>query len=536
MPPEMSVAGALAAWLAAAAPFLAGALGAAAVALFGAAALAPRRRAGAAERPAGGAAFLFDGERLTDANAAGWDLIARGGGGTSRAAVVAALAPGHPGLLERLAGPEAEGAVPDREGGRPPARFARDGARLRLLVPVPEGGGALGAPGERGMVVDPAIFAAMEDELGALRAAVDAVPAPVWRTGPDGEVTWANAAYLERVGGGGATWPPASLFDPGEMADLPPPDSPRRLRAGPEGGWFDVSRPMEDAPLHCALPADEAVAAEASLRGFAMALTDTFAHLPIGLAVFDGAGRLKLFNPALSELTEIPAGILAARPTLRDLLDRMRESRLLAEPGDWRGWSDRVARLESDARSGTYLETWAVEGGRTWRVAGRPHPGGATALLIEDVSAEVMLTRRFRAEIETGQALADAIPEAIAVFGREGVLLTANAAYAAMWGTDPRTELHEITVADACRTWMARARPSGIWGELREAVLAGGARAEWSAEIAGGPEPLHCRCVPLPGGSTLIGFRAGAASGARPPAAVAVPAPAPVEPLRIAAE
>ena len=532
MPPELPVAAALAAVLEAFLPFLGGAVCAAALALLGAAALPGRAAPARADAGAqGGAAFLFDGERLVDANAAGRELIARGGGGTSRAAVLEALAATYPDLAARSGGPEAEGAVPDREGGRRPARFESDGARLRLAVPAAEGGAAR-ASGAAGLAVDPAIFAEMEDELSALRTAVDAIPAPVWRTDPGGGIAWANAAYLARAGGDPSAWPPAPLFDPAEMADLPPPDSPRRLRAGPDGGWFDVSRPLEDAPLHCALPADEAVAAEASLRGFAMALTDTFAHLPIGLAVFDSAGRLKLFNPALADLTEIPAGLLAARPTLRDVLDRMRESRLLAEPGDWHGWKDRVARLESDARSGTYLETWDIEGGRSWRVSGRPHPGGATALLIEDVSSELMLARRFKAEIRTGRALADAMPEAIAVFGREGVLLTSNAAYAAMWGTDPRAELREVTIADACAAWMAGAGPSGVWGELREAVRGTGARAEWSAEIGGGPEPVTCRCVPLAGGATLVGFRAG---GGAPAPSFARPPAAPV-PARIAAE
>lgn len=546
MVPEISVAAALAG-LQAFAPFLGGAAGAAAIALLGAAALprraAPPRAGGAAGAAQRGAAFLFDGERLIDANAAGRDLIARGG--ASRAAVLEMLAATYPDLAARAAGPDGTAAVPDREGGRPPARIEREGARLRIAVPLP-GGGAARAAGPSGITVDAGIFAEMEDELGALRTAVDAIPAPIWRTGPDGGVAWANAAYLARAGGDACTWPPAPLFDPAEMSDLPPPDSPRRLRAGPDGGWFDVSRPLEGAPLHCALPADEAVAAEASLRGFAMALTDTFAHLPIGLAVFDSAGRLKLFNPALADLTEIPAALLAARPTLRDMLDRMREARLLAEPGDWQAWTDRVARLESDARSGSYLELWDIEGGRSWRVAGRPHPGGATALLIEDVSAELMLTRRFRAEIRTGRALADAMPEAIAVFGREGVLLTSNAAYAAMWGTDPRAELREVTVADARATWIAAAGPSEVWDRLRDAVRGGGARAEWSAEVfaevsaevGGGPEPVTCRCVPLPDGATLIGF---SAEGAAPvpsfaPASTIASPSAPALPAHIAAE
>ena len=58
---------------------------------------------------------------------------------------------------------------------------------------------------------------------------------------------------------------------------------------------------------------------------------------------------------------------------------------------------------------------------------GRPHPDGAIAFLIEDISAEVALTRNYRAELEMGQALLDVVEDGFAVFSSSGIMMFCNA-------------------------------------------------------------------------------------------------------------
>jgi len=80
-----------------------------------------------------------------------------------------------------------------------------------------------------------------------------------------------------------------------------------------EPRWYEISeaRDVDGETVGFALEADDLVAAEASLRRFVETLTETFAHLPIGLAVFDKNRRLGLFNPALTDLVKIDAVWLA---------------------------------------------------------------------------------------------------------------------------------------------------------------------------------------------------------------------------------
>ena len=378
---------------------------------------------------------------------------------------------------------------------------------------------------------------AIEAELKMLRLAVERAPWPIWHTGPDGSVDWGNAAYLDRAApaeGPASGWPPPVLFEGYAGREGRGPDATGGLRPGGPGhrlraaaatraataeddaeAWFDCEARSGAAPgaaVHFAAPAASAVRAERSLDQFMQTLTKTFAHLPVGLAVFDAKRGLSLFNPALTDLTTLPIDFLSSGPSMHAFIDRLREARRMPEPRDWRSWRERITALEAAAGEGTYLETWDLPHGQTWRVSGRPPPDGALALMFEDITSEIALTRRFRSELEIGQAVVDAMREAIAVFAPDGTLTLANEAYARLWDSDPRHTLGDIGVADASRGWMERSQPSPLWGELRDFVGQMGDRAPWSGEakLRDGRR-LTCRAVPLSAGATLIGFAAEAA-------------------------
>ncbi|MBK5947286.1 hypothetical protein CCR83_12745 [Rhodobacter veldkampii DSM 11550] len=488
-----------------------------------------RRRASAAERPPlEETVFLFDDQLLIDATPPARALLeAAAVSGSDWARLLAFLSPRFGDVSADMASLADRGRVElvsrsDAETAAPLRLLAEDVnglARITLIDPEAEGSGVL---------VDGLSQRAMEDELAQLRATVDALPALAWREGPDGAVTWANRAYLlhsDAIEAADDTmvWPLPRLFD------LPPgpATAPRRCRLGDEGehpAWFDCySVGPDHEGLHFALPADAAVRAERSLREFVQTLSKTFADLPIGLAVFDRQRLLQMFNPALVDLMQLGPDFLSARPTLYAFLDRLRETRMMPEPRDYRSWRQQMTELEQAASAGYHAETWSLSGGQTYRVTGRPHPGGAVAFLFEDISAEVSLTRRFRAELELGQEVLDALEEAVAVFLPSGDLVNSNAAYARLWGVDPSSTLGRVTVLDAARVWHDQCRPTPIWAEARDFVVRLGDRAAWfaGAELTDG-RTLSCRFVPLSGGATLAGFRlAGPLPAPRRPAAFA---------------
>jgi len=361
--------------------------------------------------------------------------------------------------------------------------------------------------------VDQSTLASSQAELEELRGLLGDCPTPVWRETPDGVVVWANAAYRDLAQtlapDHTAGWPYPRIFD---SDSLELAGGVKRLSAGPPGAehWFTCHKMPGNGveARFYALPASEAVQAETTLQSFVATLTDTFSHLSTGLAVFDADRRLSLFNPALIELTGLDPAWASGRPTLGAVLDRLRELRMVPEPKDYKSWRDRIGSLEQEARQGNYREDWPLPDERTLRVTGRPHPRGALALMLEDITPQLSQTRRYRAELDLSSAVLDGLEEAVVVFSNVGTVLMANSAYAKLWGQDPNTTLEEVSIIDCTRIWSAECAPSPAWGDLRDFVGSPGERSEWSAAFArAGRGLLRARFQPLPGGGTLVAFR-----------------------------
>ena len=365
--------------------------------------------------------------------------------------------------------------------------------------------------------IDQAGLDALEHEVDLLRTAMDHCNAVMWRAAEDGQITWANAAYytlLEEVdeSAGALVWPIRPVF--GDHT-TPPPEEGRVRRCSLDIAgqklprWFDISMTEQAVgTLYTARPIDQLVAAETSLREFVQTLSRTFAHLPIGLAIFDQRRKLVLFNPALVDLSTLATEWLSTRPDLYSFLDQLREHQRMPEPKDYHAWRAEMAELEQAARDGTYQDLWTLPTGQTYRVIGRPHADGAVAFMFEDITSEVSLTRQFRGDLELYQAIMDETEEAMAVFTGEGQLTLRNTAYATMWGA-PTNDAAMISVADATRAWAERSVPTPLWGEIRNFVGGYSERSPWTEtfQMQDG-RALCCRVGPLKGGATLVVFEA----------------------------
>lgn len=456
--------------------------------------------------------YLFEGRDLVDATGPAFALLSRLSGPEGEwdrlLAYLVQRLPGFPDQLSRL---EDLGQFTLAASDAPHfclhAELVGPAVRLTLTDLLAEG---------QFVVIDGLSHHAAEQELATSREALELLPLAAWRRGADGTITWANAAYLllatRQSETGELVWPLPDLFRP--ETDRPQPKGAKRQKlVNPQGGkdeWFDChTLPGAVGSIGFALPADAAVRAERSLRDFIQTLTKTFAHLPIGLAIFDRNRQLALFNPALTDLTTLDGEFLAGRPTLHAFLDGLREARILPEPKNYASWRQQMNDLEKAASAGQYEETWLLPTSQTYRVIGRPHPEGAMALLIEDISAEISLTRRFRAEIELAQSVVDALEDAVAVFSDTGELVMSNRAYATLWQVDPRPKLGATSILDAMRHWQARSRPTPIWGDLRDFVTQQGERAEWDGVVTLQDGPvIEAGVTPMPQGRTLVRFRA----------------------------
>jgi len=465
------------------------------------------------------AAFLFDGQTLIDTNARGAALLeslrkdgTEGGDEWSRLTYF--LAQDFPDLATALA---------DLPLTRRARLVAGDDRRTELVMDWLDGAlrfTVIDALAEDGAVVlDRLSYRALQEELALLRQITEAAPLLLWREGAQGQVTWANDAYLKRVTEAGEgttmTWPLPALFPraeagPARRTGLPVPTGARGGAAQAGGqSWFDVTRVRgEDGMLVYALPADEAHQAERTKRAFIQTLTKTFATLPIGLAVFDRTRRLQMFNPALTDLTGLEPEFLLSRPGIEGFLNRMRDKRVLPEPRDYRSWARRLLDIEASGPGGEFEETWTLGSGQTFRVSANPHPDGALAFLIEDITSETHLTRNVRAEMETSQAVLNQLDDAIAVFASNGELLLTNSAFTQLWTLEGEESLGAVTLPEALANWREAGGEPAFWAQVAALARPGsgdGAPLAGSMTLADG-EVLRVTARRTSTGAVMISF------------------------------
>jgi PAS domain-containing protein len=366
---------------------------------------------------------------------------------------------------------------------------------------------------------DHAVQSAMVKELTFLRTVAEYTPQQIWQQDPEGKLLWANHAYLatsdwmlKQADKPFASWPDKPLFE--DLHHGVPETKPLQRRVSlkmPEqktDSWYDITSLRDgDTTLHFATSADNAVLAEQSRNKLLQTLSKTFAHLSIGLAIFDHKRQLAIFNPALIELTHASPEFLSARPTVDMFLDHLRELRLLPEPKNYSNWREQFKALENAARKGSYSEHWNLPDGLTYRVSGKPHSDGAFAFFFEDISSEVALTRRFRTDIETGQSVLDTLPDAIAVFSANGTLVMSNKSYAELWDLPIDNLIERNDIRQELRIWTQKCAASAIWSDLRDFIGTLGERDMWTnAAVLDDGRQVTCIAKPIPGGMTMVTF------------------------------
>lgn len=472
-----------------------------------------------------GAVFIFDGEEMIDSTPEARLLLANSPiDGADWSKLLAFLVQRFDALEENLASLAATGGF---------ALAAKDPASSLLLKAEHRGGlvqiNLIDSNQQIGQL-DPLINRAMAEELSQLRDTVATAPLLIWRESSNGDIVWGNGPYLKRAclvleDGKDLRWPLPKLFQSANSAALEGEHRQALEARNKEVAWFSITtKPEKDGYLRFAASADALVQAETALREFMQTLTKTFAQLPIGLAVFDRDRKLQLFNPALTDLTHLPVDFLSRRPTLLAVLDTLREQKMLPEPKNYSNWRRQVAEMERAAASGYFEETWNLPDGQTYKVVGRPHPNGALALMIEDISNEMRRTRRYRADLELGQAVVDQMPDAIAVFSQSGQLVMSNAGYSALWHHRPGENLGDNGAKAITGHWRDHSAETKLWTEAEEYIDTVGDRESWEAQarLMDG-RIVNCLFSPLSGGATLVVFRPEIAPVSKPKPRIAAP-------------
>ncbi len=190
----------------------------------------------------------------------------------------------------------------------------------------------------------------------------------------------------------------------------------------PGGGFVTIAH-----DITMLLRAREEQAARASL------LETTLARLAGGVARFDPAMRVALFNPAYEALVGLPGGTMRAGMTHRDILA------LLAERGEFDGAGQTAAvaeNMEGD-RSRPASRHRRRPSGEVLRFDTQPMSDGGALIEVADVTG----LKRAEAEAMRRAALLDAVlaalPHGVCLYGPDRRVQMFNAAYSRLLSDSP---------------------------------------------------------------------------------------------------
>ncbi len=355
----------------------------------------------------------------------------------------------------------------------------------------------------------------------------DASPAPTWVVDHDGRLVWANRAWLAEVKMPSveAAREAQASFDRG--ADQLAAEAGRvgtrqegfRWTAGADGrrrAWKILAEPLVSGGMSgiggpvlvFAIDMTEAEETRDTLRRHVTAHDETLNHLADAVAIFGPSKKLAFHNTAFQILFNLDPAWLNERPTHAELLDRLRQRRMLPEVIDYAGWKANELEFYGAAEAAPD-DSWSLPDGRTLRVVRQPHPLGGVLLLFSDITGELNLRSRFNAQLQVQTATLDKLNDAVAVFGSDGRLRLHNEAFERFWNLSAE-RLEEAGDFDAVAELCKAALPdAALWLGLKARVA--DPDPESRVPISGEGRTADGRIAswqtrPLPDGATLVAF------------------------------
>jgi signal transduction histidine kinase len=379
---------------------------------------------------------------------------------------------------------------------------------LRERLPGVEAGGAAAGAGGKKPVDEPS-----GTGVGSIADVVAKLPLAVWSRPVSGPPDWSAGGLRTDTGTPLASAAAKAATE--HCPATPASDGKQRLRielpSEPAAEPFVVDAievPGEGGgKLGFAIAASAALEAERTLDRVIRTMTETFAHLTAGLAIFDRNQALTMFNPALLRMWQVDAGWLARRPTLGEVLGALRTKRRIPETADFHAWCRRLTDLFKDTDAADYEELWHLADGSNILVLARPHPHGALALVFDDVTERLWLEQRYRHSIDLRLATLDRLEEGLAVFGPDGLLQLVNSAFHNIWDTDAETVRPSMHAGELLPMIRGLTVETEVWARLMTFITGEADRHAWAARLSlGSGRILSARFSALPDGSTMAVF------------------------------
>ncbi|MBX2834441.1 MAG: PAS domain-containing sensor histidine kinase [Micavibrio sp.] len=268
----------------------------------------------------------------------------------------------------------------------------------------------------------------------------------------------------------------------------------------------EVALPEYDMALGLAEDISSEEEAQTQLKRYLASNKDLLGQLRSAISIYGADERLEFYNSAFSQIWSLEDGWLNTKPTLGDVMEKLRETRRLPEQADFRSFKQSWLAMFTTLID-QYDEMLYLPDGSAVRMLVIPHSMGGLMMNFEDVTSRLELESSYNTLIAVQKETLDNLGEAVTVFGGDGRIKLWNPAYARLWKLNPEDlegEPHITTVVDKVKSFFDPAE----WMDRREKMISKALNREMNEGRLTRADNSHIEysTVPLPDGGVLIAY------------------------------
>jgi len=354
-------------------------------------------------------------------------------------------------------------------------------------------------------------------EMRQLSNMFNALPLPIWQRNEDLKIRYCNLAYLEAAEETTDAKGEESLEIYSKGKEL----ASKALKTGAEQKerrhvilqgarkLFDfIETPWEDRKnlTGIAIEKSDIEELQAKLEDVLETQSNLMETITSGISIFGADQRMKYFNGTISRMWKLDEKWLETKPKYGDVLEKMRESRVLPEQANFPAFKQRRIKMFTDLLEPNE-EFYYLPDGRTIRQLAIPDASGGLLFADEDVTDRLALERSYNTLIAVQRETLDHLTEGVAVFGQDGRLKLHNPVYRKMWSLDEKIASTEPHINDLLEK-QKEFYYYDDWQKFKErfvAMLAVREPAEARIERRDG-KVFEVIAVPLPDGQMLFNY------------------------------
>ncbi|HEY5606839.1 MAG TPA: ATP-binding protein [Alphaproteobacteria bacterium] len=349
---------------------------------------------------------------------------------------------------------------------------------------------------------------------------LDRLPLAVWRRAHDLTLEYANRAYRDAAIGNGADGALPELF----AGAFGRGGRALAARALEKNAAMRETRHVVIDGRRRLIEVHEAPAVKGGVAGFAVDRTETetlqaelarhvaghedvLHALDTAIAIYGSDQRLQFFNTAFARLWQLEDKFLRTGPALGEVLEAMREQRLLPEMIDFPAFKREQTTLFTSVLE-PRVDLLHLPQGSTLKATVAPHPFGGLLMTWEDVTDALVLERSYTTLAAVQRATIDNLHEGVAVIGDNGRLQLSNPEFGRLWNLSDAERAAEPHVSHIVERMRPFLDVNGDWDKRKEEII---------AELTD-REPQHGRTdradgsvlkyatMPLPDGAVLLSY------------------------------